>query len=189
MGLSDTWCSGNGCDIPWGRVPREVVTRSIWRDSMLLQEHQRGDRLKTHSQMLAILTSSRDNPAQHSTEDGPRKIRSEGVRGGRSPVIIFPPFPLPLPLFPYCTVFWFSCRIGLSFRWAHIAQDRGPVPGERCSHTTHKAALLMASRVNMATKIYGTCFNTSIGMLFVPLQCQPIYSSRDTLNDSAQQEP
>lgn len=46
--------------------------------------------------------------------------RSEEMRGGESPVTIF----LPLPLLPYCTVFWFSCKIGLNFCWAAIAQDR-----------------------------------------------------------------
>lgn len=148
---------------------------------MLLQEHQWDWKLTPRHWP----SSFTQGIIQHSIVLRMGPGRSEGMRGGGSPVNIF----LPLPLLPYCTSFWFSCRIGLSLYWTPIAQDRGQVPGERCSHTTHKPALLKASSVNMATKICGTCFNTSIGMLFVLLQCQPISPSTDTLNYSAQQEP
>lgn len=56
-----------------GKLP-DQCSNSMWRDSTSLQDHQRGERLKTRSQTLAIFTSSGDNPAQPSAEDGPGKI-------------------------------------------------------------------------------------------------------------------
>lgn len=120
-----------------------------------MQEHQWGERLKTHSQTSVIFTSSGDNPAHHSAQDGLRKIW--GNEGRRKPSNHFP---------TSATAPILHCILIFLQDWSQLLLSchcPAQVPGKTCSYTTHKAALLKASEVNKATKICGTCF-TSAGI-------------------------